>query len=113
MALRKLERREWHPFFDRLAAGLIGKRAEIEVASLSIGDQVAARWLPLIGIVYDPKSDVVEIMLDGVDHIVHKPKELYVDEPPFSLASLGVIDDDGVLQIVRLRAPLMLPPPRG
>jgi hypothetical protein len=38
--------------------------AEIEVASLDLGDQIQAEWLPLIGITYDPNDDVVEVALD-------------------------------------------------
>jgi hypothetical protein len=37
MALKKLEEYEWRSFFDRLSKGLVGKRAEIERASLGIG----------------------------------------------------------------------------
>ena len=35
--------------------------------SLKLGDQVAAEWLPFFGITYDPKDDIFEIALDGVD----------------------------------------------
>ena len=50
MAIRKLEKTEWSPFFHRISKVLIGKRAEIEIASLALGDQIEAEWLPLIGI---------------------------------------------------------------
>ena len=49
MALVKLDKSLWHPFFDRVSKGLVGKEAEIEVASLDLGAQVEAMWLPLIG----------------------------------------------------------------
>jgi hypothetical protein len=64
---------------------------------------------PLLGIVYDPKSDVIEIALEGLDHLVYRPRDVYVDSPPFGRASLGLIDGDGALQIVKLCDPLMLP----
>jgi Family of unknown function (DUF5335) len=47
---RKLDKSQWRTFFDRLSKTLEGKQAEIEVASLSLGDQVEAEWLPLHGI---------------------------------------------------------------
>jgi hypothetical protein len=112
MALRKLERREWSFFFDRISYLLAGKRAEIEIDSPDVGSQIVARWQPLLGITYDPVRDTVEIMLDGFDHFVRHPRELYVDDPPLGWASLGMIGHDGVLEIVRLREPLMLSPPR-
>ena len=40
------------------------RRAEIEVASLDLGDQIEAEWLPLLGITYDDKDDVLEIALE-------------------------------------------------
>jgi len=67
--------------------------------------------LPLFGIVYDPKSDVIEIALQDVDHIVRKPREIYIDEETTGLVSLEVLDGDGVQHIVQFRDPLMLPPP--
>ncbi len=49
------------------SAGLTGMRAEIEVASLTLGDEIQAEWLPLVGIAYDAKDDALEIALDGLD----------------------------------------------
>ncbi|MDB5407495.1 MAG: uncharacterized protein JWL84_2407 [Rhodospirillales bacterium] len=70
MAVRKLEKSEWRPFFDTLSKSLVGKRAEIEVASLDLGDQIEAEFLPLLGIVFDNKDDTIEVALDGVDHLI-------------------------------------------
>ena len=50
MTVRKLEKTEWRRFFDWVSKGLVGKRAEIEIASLALGDQIEAEWLPLLGI---------------------------------------------------------------
>ena len=111
MGARKLAKTEWQPYFDLVSKFIEGKQAEIEVASLALGNQVEARWLPLIGIVYDPKSDVVEIALEQLDHMIQKPREILVNEGPAGLASVEVSGADGVMQIVKLRDPLMLPPP--
>lgn len=111
MAIRKIEKAEWHPFFDWVSKMIEGKRAEIEVASLSLGDQVEAEWLPLWGIVYDPKDDIIEIALEDVDHIIYHPREVYMDDGGVLLASLEIIAGDGTRQIVKLREPLMLPAP--
>ena len=110
MATRKLDKSEWRAFCDRLSKGLIGKQAEIEIASLVLGSQVQGEWLPLLGIVYDPKSDIIEIALDGLDHMIPRPRELYVDIGPGGMANLEIVDSGGVRQIVTLRDPLMLPP---
>lgn len=50
MASRFLAKAEWHFYFDRIASALEGKRAQIEVTGLRLGDQIEARWVPLLGI---------------------------------------------------------------
>jgi Family of unknown function (DUF5335) len=111
MTTRKLDKTQWRTFFDRLSTTLEGKQAEIEIASLRLGDQVEADWLPLLGIAYDPNDDIVEVALEGLDHLIPKPRELYAEEGPGGLTALEIIDADDVKQIVRLRDPLMLPSP--
>jgi len=111
MAISKLEKAAWHPYFDQVSKTLDGKRAEVEVASLTLGDQLEAEWLPLLGIVYDPKDDRIEVVLEGLDHMIRRPQEVYVDQEAVLLNSVEVIDADGTRQIIRLRDPLMLPAP--
>lgn len=111
MAVRKLEKGEWRAFCDFLSEALVGKHAEIEVASLALGSQIEAEWLPLMGIVYDPKDDIIEIALDGLDIMVQSPQELYVDDSLVGLVSMEVVDGEGVRRILMLRDPLMLPAP--
>ena len=111
MAVAKLEKAAWHPYFDRVSKILDGQNVEIEVTSLALGDQVEAEWLPLLGIVYDQKDDLIEVVLEGLDHMIRQPQEVYIDQEATLLRSLEVIDADGVRQIVRLRDPLMLPSP--
>jgi hypothetical protein len=113
MTIRRLERSDWGGFCIRASRGLLGKQVEIEVASLQIGLQLEARWLPLLGIAYDPKDDVLELLIGELDHLIRAPRELYVDEEPLGIASFQIIDAEGVRQIVTLRDPLMLPAPEA
>jgi hypothetical protein len=108
---KQLEKSQWRTYFDWMSKALVGKRAEIEVASLKLGDQIEAGWLPLIGITYDPKDDIIEIALEGVDHLIHKPRGIYVEQEGLELSTLEVIDAEGVRQIIVLRDPMMLPAP--
>lgn len=109
MATVKLEKAAWQPYFDQISKTLGGKQAEIEIASLKLGDQIEADWVPLLGIVYDPKNDLVEILLEGFDHMIRKPVEIFVERGPLGLSSMEVIDADDVRHIIKLRDPLMLP----
>lgn len=113
MTIRRLEKSEWRPFFDALSKLLEAQVAEVEVASLDLGDQTETEWLPLLGIVYDPSSDVLEIALDGVDHMIRKPREIYLDEGATGLTRLEIVDADGIKQIVNLKDRLMLPAPQA
>ena len=45
-----------------------------------MGNQVRSDWLPLIGVTYDPKDGLVEIALEGLDHMIRGPREIYVEE---------------------------------
>jgi hypothetical protein len=109
MATVKLDKGAWHAYFDRISKLVVGKQAEIEVASLKLGDQIEAEWVPLLGITYDPKNDLVEVLLEGLDHLIQNPRDIFIDQGPAGLASMEVIDTDDVRQIIRLRDPLMLP----
>ena len=111
MTIRRLERSEWPGFCIRVERGCLGKQVAIEVGSLQIGFQLAVHRLPLLGITYDPKSDILELLVGKLDHLVRAPRELYIDEQLFGLVSLQIIDSEGVQQIVTLRDPLMLPGP--
>ena len=111
MAVRKIDKPEWQAFFDWLSQGLLGARAEIEVASLDLGDQIEAEWLPLLGITYDDKDNLLEIALERVDHLIHGPQEVWADLNVGEMISIEGIDDQDVSQIIKLHQPLMLPSP--
>jgi len=44
---------EWPQYLNRVSRGLTGLRAEIEVASLELGDQIEAQYLPVTGVFPD------------------------------------------------------------
>lgn len=108
MTARVLAKPEWQSYCDRISKGLVGKRAQIEVTGLQLGDQIAAKWLPLLGITYDPKNDLVEIALQGFDHLIHGPRSIFVDDGPDGLTSMEIVDPDQRRQIIRLTEPLKL-----
>ena len=109
---QKIDKSGWRAALDTLSKSLSGKQAEIEIAALSLGDQIAAEWVPLIGIAYDSKDDIVEVALEGLDHIISRPRELHFRQQGGAVVSaLEIVDADGVRNIVKFREPLMLPAP--
>ena len=112
MATVKLDKAAWQKAFDQMSKSeLVGKQVEIEVTGLAIGDQIEQEWIQLLGITYDPKSDLIEILVEGLDHLIPKPREIWVEHGAAGLASMEVVGADDVCQIIRLREPLMLPFP--
>jgi hypothetical protein len=107
----KLDRARWAPYFDHLSKNLSGVEAEVEVSSLRLGSHVEAEWLPIRGVTYDHKDNIVIISLEGLEHIVHQPKTIYIEAPDGILTSLEVIDADDINCIVQFRKPLALPAP--
>jgi hypothetical protein len=109
-SLRTIPKTEWRSFFDRMSQALLGKLAEIEVASMDLGDNIVAEWVPLIGITYDSRDDLLDVALDRANHLIRHPKEIVVEEDEAGLKSVAVLDGDDTRQIVNLKTPLMLPP---
>ena len=108
---RQIPQAEWQAYFDSMSNTMAGTQAELEVASLGLGDQLEAEWVEFEGITYDPKDDVLEFDLADLDHMIDKPREIWVDETPHSLLSLEVVDAEGLRHILLLRTPMMLPAP--
>jgi hypothetical protein len=113
MSLQRLEKMQWQSFCSYISKEISGKPTEIEIASEETGVQLEAQWLPLVELAYDPRSDVLEIVLEGLDHLVAHPQEFYVDFGLSGLESLGIVDRDRVWQIVLFREPLKLPAPHA
>lgn len=55
---------------------LIGKKAEIEAASLDPGDQIVAEWVPLIGITYDSRDGLLDVALDRANCLIRRPQAI-------------------------------------
>src|SRR5262245_45296177 len=99
--LQNVPRAEWRVFFDRMLKALMGKWAEIEVASLDLGDQIVAEWVPLVGITYDSKDDMLDVALDRSNHLIQHPRQIVVEETSSGLTTVAVIDEQGERQIIR------------
>jgi len=111
MATRKLDHNEIRPYFDRISRTLGTQQVEIEVASLDLGDQIEATWTGLTNIAYDPKVDTMDVVGPTLDHRIHGPSAVYVQEDESGLHAVEVERRDGAKEIVKLSRPLALPAP--
>ena len=111
MALRRLTKAEWRPYCAHISRQLAnGERADVEVVALNLGDRYEARWVPLLGLAYDPKSDLFEIALEGVDHLIEHPRDVLVETTPRGIVAIEIVDAEEGRQIVKLSEPLSEPP---
>jgi hypothetical protein len=110
MPTRALVRADWRPYCDRVSKAIAGKRVELDVASLELGDQIEARWLPLLGVVFDPRSDVLEIALEGIGHAIASPRKILLEETERGLVAIEIVGADDTVDTLRLREPLRLEP---
>ena len=106
---QKLDKVELRELFDRVTKELKAHRVEVDVASLQLGDQIKADWVRLLGLSYDPHDDAIEIMLDGIDITVPKPREIHFDGTVSQWTALDIRDAEGVQHIIELKEPLRLP----
>jgi hypothetical protein len=109
--MRAIDKPDWAAFGERVTGGLVGKRAEIEVDSLRLGAQIQAEWVPILGVDYDPKDDLFEVALEGLDHLIYRPREIYAEENASGLNLLAIVDGEGTRHLIRFRDPLTLPSP--
>jgi Family of unknown function (DUF5335) len=51
------------------------------------------------------------VALEGLDHLIAKPRAISVEDGPEGITALEIVDADDVRQIVKLRDPVLLPAP--
>ncbi len=111
MPLNQLSKTQWRSYFDRLSRALGAKQVEIEVTGLGLGHQTETDYVPLTGVSYDPKDDVLGIFAEKLEHVIAHPKEVYVDRDVDWVHSIEVVDSEGNRHIAMLKDPLKLPEP--
>ncbi|HEB97172.1 MAG TPA: hypothetical protein ENI96_12185 [Sedimenticola thiotaurini] len=112
MATQIIEKERLKDYLDHFSIVIPTELTEIEVASLELGDQIAAEWVPLSGLSYDPKDDVILVDLDNgkYEHTIQQPVEFAVQEGDDGIQSFEVKCSKGHLHIIKFRQPRQLPP---
>ena len=109
MPIKELDKSEWSKYFDGVSKTIGPINVEIEIAGLLLGSQVEVSSLPLTGLTYDTKNDLLEVATESVDHLIHHPKEIHADYGMDGLHSVEVIDADNNHQIIKFVEPVALP----
>jgi hypothetical protein len=106
---KQLPRAQWQEYFDRFTRAHLEDdtpgAATLEVVSPSFGDQFEASAVRLLGLTYDPKSNAFEVALEGIDHLVFEPKEIWIlEDEPGLIATIEVVERDGGKEIIYVRS---------
>lgn len=108
MESQKISKQEWQKYFDLFSVKYLKDKQpeyiEVQVLSEDMGAQHEITWTPLKGITYDPKSDILEIQIDKLDHLISHPEEIYVNEEDNGwLTGMMVVRRDGEKSIIDIR----------
>lgn len=104
---KQLPKESWAAYFDGFTKKFLRdvnpEDADIRVMSPDIGAQEQTKHVRLQGITYDPKDNVLEFLLEHLDHLIYNPKEIWVvEEENGFLRSIEVVRDDDSREIVEL-----------
>ena len=108
MTTRRIPATQWGTLFDRFTRTYLKddfpETVTIEVVSPEVGDQFAAKGARLLGITYDPKSSALEVALDGNDHLVFRPVEIWVveNERDGFIDTIDLVRADGTKEVLHL-----------
>ena len=101
MATSQIPKSDWQNYFDQVSKRHREINVEIEVSSLKLGDQIVTRPVPFHGMSYDPKDGTFDVFAEGLEHLIHDPKAIYIEEDNLLLQSVEVLTDDDTRHIIR------------
>jgi hypothetical protein len=94
-------------YFDKFTRHFLLREStnavDVEILSPDSGDQFAAEGAHLYGITYDPKDNALEFEIEGADHRVTKPREVWTaEEFDGFVKSIEIVKDDGTREVARV-----------
>ncbi len=104
MSTQQIEKQRWIEYFDHLSSISDDLLVTIEIAGLSIGDQIEAENVPFEGISYDDGDDVITVQAGDVGHMIKQPSEVYVLEENDGLKSIEISDAEDNKHILMFKA---------
>jgi hypothetical protein len=94
-------------YFDKFTRHFLLREStnavDVEVLAPDWGDQFAAEGAHLFGITYDPKDNALEFEIEGGDHRVRRPKEVWTaEEFDGFVKAIEIVRDDGTREVARV-----------
>jgi hypothetical protein len=94
-------------YFDKFTRHFLSREStnavDVEVLAPDWGDQFAAEGAHLFGITYDPKDNALEFEIEGGDHRVTRPKEVWTaEEFDGFVKAIEIVRDDGTREVARV-----------
>ncbi len=108
MSWKKLQESEYETYFDALSKRCVDEKVEIDIMAISVGSQQQTRWIPFIGISYDPPEKTISIISEYIDHRIKQPREVYVEETDDGITSIRISSGDGYEHLLKLKKPVTL-----
>jgi hypothetical protein len=106
-------------YFDRFTKHFLLREStnsvDTEVLSPDWGAQFEAEGAHLLGITYDPRDNALQFELEGGEHRIPSPKEVWTSEEEDGFVkAIEIVRDDGTREVTRVNrlgvAPAAPPP---
>ncbi len=99
---------DWKEYFDDLYKKIkdMDEKIEIDVEAPSVFEEEEAKGLPLLGLSYDPKDKVFSVMSEDLEHLIHKPQEICVEEEDGAIVQIRIVDGTGTEHFVKFSKPV-------
>ena len=104
---RKIPQDQMERYFDAFTKHFLAHEStnavDVELVAPDWGDQFVAEGAHLYGITYDPKDDAIEFEMEGGDHRILHPREVWVaEEVDTFIKAIQVVRDDGAREVARV-----------
>ena len=104
---KNIPRDQLQEYFDAFTKHFLSHEStnavDVELVAPDWGDQFVAEGAHLYGITYDPKDDAIEFELEGGDHRIVHPREVWVaEEIDTFVKAIQVVRDDGSREVARV-----------
>ena len=108
MAEKCIVPQDWEEYFDEFYKKIKGmdEKIEIDIEAPSVFEAEEAKGIPLLGISYDPKDKVLSVLSQDLEHLIHKPQEICVEEENGGITQIRVTDGTGAEHFIKLSTPV-------